>query len=69
MYSMVVVSPRFLEKLSPMDRGTAGLGHGSSKVTRSRNGKNQDGVHCYGSMGSVSCRQAITLSQTLITLS
>jgi hypothetical protein len=51
---------------SPMNRSTAGRGHGSLKVTRSRNGKNPDRVHYYGSMGNVGHHPALTLSQRLM---
>src|SRR5579863_5394819 len=44
---------------SPMDCGTVGLGHGSFKVTHSRNGKNLDRVHYCGSMGCVSLHPVV----------
>ena len=49
----------------PAVRGTAGLGRGLSKVTRSRDGKYPDPVPFYGFMGNVSRRLAL-LSRRLI---
>jgi hypothetical protein len=51
---------------SPMNRGTAGPGHGSLKVTQSQNGKNPDRVHYYGFMGNVGRHPVLALSQTLM---
>ena len=44
---------------SPMDCDTEGLGHGSFEETCSRNGKNPDRVHYYGSMGYVSLHPVV----------
>ena len=46
------------------DRGTAGLGCGSFKVTRCQNGGHPDPFD--GSMGNVSCRPALILLQRLM---
>src|SRR5487761_1050512 len=50
---------------SPADPGTAELGSGSFKPTRSRNGRRSERAPFYGSMANVSRRPAVTLSHKL----
>jgi hypothetical protein len=50
----------------PTNRASKGPQHGSFKETRSRNGKRRDQIRFCGSMGNVSCRLVLALSQRLI---
>jgi hypothetical protein len=52
--------------VSPVNRTMKGPQRGSLKATCSQNGKRKEAIVCYGYMGNVSPRPALTISAKLI---